>query len=376
MKTLLPIFLLSLLFAYATERTTNGKYLKNEQSYANRVYFFLLVLTLTLPVGLRRMYNDTGAYINSFTKSMDLSRLLVSDELHILGNPAFNIYESLVRSYTDNYHIFLMIPAAFVQYAFASTIRRYSSRFTLGIGLYFCLGSYVLSMAAMKQTIATAIVLLALPFLTEKKFVRYYLLVFLAFLFHTYAIAFAVLPLFINKPWNFRTFLLLLGTLFVMNNFESIIGSFLEYANERGKAVAEYEVFDNAQINIFRVLVYTVVPLSALLLRRYLFYGDYPKQYNVLINMSIISCAFMSLGTVSGANMFGRMGNYFEIGIICSLTWIIERAFSRRSARWIKALASACFLFYFFYAYKIAMDFDAEYRAVTIMEFIQSLLSF
>ena len=74
--------------------------------------------------------------------------------------------------------------------------------------------------------------------------------------------------------------------------------------------------------------------------------------------------------------MFGRMGNYFEIGIICSLTWIIERAFSRRSARWIKALASACFLFYFFYAYKIAMDFDAEYRAVTIMEFIQSLLSF
>ena len=115
--------------------------------------------------------------------------------------------------------------------------------------------------------------------------------------------------------------------------------------------------------------------LSALLLRRYLFYGDYPKQYNVLINMSIISCAFMSLGTVSGANMFGRMANYFEFGMICSLAWIIRRAFTRESARIITIVAVGCFLFYFYYAYKITLDFDEHYRAVTIVQFVQSLFA-
>lgn len=376
MKTLLPIFLLSLFFAYMTERTTSGQYMKDRQSFSNKLFYFLLLLTLTLPVGLRRIYNDTGAYIDNFLNSESLSELLASGNLHILANPAFNIYCSVMRDLTDNYHIFLMLPAILVQYAFVSTIRRYSANFTQGIGLYFCLGSYVLTMAAMKQTIATAIVLLALPSLMDGKTWKYCLLVFLAFLFHTYSIAFLILPLFTDKPWNLRTLLFLAGILIVINNFESVINSFLEYANESGKSVAEYEVFDNAQINLFRVMVYAVVPLMALLLYPYLFRGSYPKHYNVLINMSIISCAVMSLGTINGANMFGRMGNYFEVGIICSAGWIVKRAFESRSARYIGYIATGCFLFYFYYAYAVALDFDAEYRAVSVLDFLLTLIPF
>ena len=376
MKTLLPIFLLSLFFAYMTEKTTSGQYKKDRQDFNNKLFYFLLLLTLILPVGLRRIYNDTGAYINNFLNGASVSELLTSGDLHILSNPAFDIYCSVMRDLTDNYHIYLMLPAILVQYSFVSTIRRYSENFTLGIGLYFCLGSYVLTMAAMKQTIATAIVLLALPSLMDGKTWKYCLLVFLAFLFHTYSIAFLILPLFTKKPWNLRTLLFLSGILIVMTNFESVIGSFLEYANENGKSVAEYEVFDNVQINSFRVLVYAVVPLMSLLLYPYLFRGNYPKHYNLLVNMSIISCAVMSLGTINGANMFGRMGNYFEIGIICSLGWIINKAFESRSARYIGYIATGCFLFFFYYAYAVAKDFDAEYRAITILEFLLTLIPF
>lgn len=374
MKTLLPIFLASLFFAYMTERTTTGQYAKDRQDPNNRLFFFLLLLTLTLPVGLRRIYNDTTAYMLNFYEYPPLMELILSGELHIFSNPLFEIYCSLMHTLTENYHLFFLFPAIFVQYAFASTIRRYSSNFVLGIGLYFCLGTYVLTMAAMKQTIATAIVLMALPSLLEGKLGKYYLLILVAFLFHTYSIAFVILPLFMGRPWNIRTLLFLAGILFVMNNFVQVIGSFLEFANESGKSVAEYEVFDNARINTLRVLVYAVVPLMALLLNRHLFWGYYPRQFNVLINMSIISCAVMSLGTISGANMFGRMANYFEIGIICSLTWIIDRAFERSSAKLVHVIASCCFLFYFYYAYGVAMDFDAEYRAVTVWEFFRTLM--
>ena len=376
MKTLVPILILSLLFAYLTEKTTKGEYGKGiRQSHQNKLFFIILVVILTMPVGLRRIYNDTGMYISHFQDSMTLAQLLASGELHILDNPLFNIYTAFMRSLTDNYHIYFMISALFVQYAYVSFIRKYSSSFTLGIGLYVCLGTYVFSFAAMKQTIAMAFLMLAIPKLLDKKYLQYYLLVLVAFLFHTYAIAFAVLPLFIVKPWSIRTFILL-GIVFVaMLNFEPVIGSFLDYANESGKALAEYEVFDNAQVNIFRVAVYGVVPLMSLVLKPYLFRDNDDRKYNLLIHMSIISFAFMLLGTINGANMFGRMANYFEFGIICSISWTINKAFEKRSARAITVVAAFCFLIYFYYAYKIAMDFDAEYRAISLWEFIQSLFS-
>ena len=377
MKTLLPILLLSILFAWLTERTTEGTFGKgNRQSGTNKFLFLALLTTLVLPVGLRQEYNDTLAYINHFNNSPTLKGLLNSGGLELLGNPAFEIYTAIIRSFTDNYHIYLMLPAVFVQYSFVTTIRRYSSSFTLGIGIYICRGTYLFSMAALKQTIAMAILMLSIPLLIDRKYGKYLLLVFTAFLFHTYALAFLILPLFTQKPWSLRTYAMLFAVLFIMDNFESVIGSFLDYANESGKLLAEYEVFDNVQINTFRVLVYAVVPLSALLFRRYLFRSEEDRPYQLLVNMSIISFSFMLLGTISGANMFGRMANYFEFGIVCTLPWVISKSFERRSARMIGVIAGLCFFAFFAYANLFARDFDAEYRAVSLFEFIVSILPF
>lgn len=373
MQTLLPILIASLFFAYLTEVTTYGKYGQARQFSVNKLFFCCLLLTLAFPVGLRTYYNDTWNYISGFQISPSLRALLASGELSLMQNPAFLVYRSLVRSFTDNYHIFLFIPALFVQYAYIVFIRRYSPSFTLGIAIYFLFGGFVFSLAAMKQTIAMAILLFSVPQLLEKKYVRFYLLVFISFLFHTYAIAFAIMPLFTVKPWSIPTFLLLAVTVFVMTSFESVITAFLDAANETGKTVAEYEVFDNNQINIIRVLVYAVVPLASLVLNSILFSGTYNKDYNLLIHMSIFAFAFMLLGTINGANMFGRMASYFDFGIICSLPWIIKKAFEPRSAKLVYISAIVCFFIYFFYANHINTHFDSQYQSITLIDFIVTL---
>lgn len=375
LKTLIPILLYSVILAYLTERTAVDNRGNIRATAGSKLCFVLLVCVLALPIGLRTSYNDTYAYIKGFRQSMELVELFQSGELHILKNPAFRIYESVMHGLTDNYHIFFMLPAFFTQYAFAKTIQRYAHSFPIGITLYFFLGTYVFSFAALKQTIAMAILALAIPKLLDKKYGQFYLLTFMAFLFHTYAIVFAVLPIFTVKPWGWRTFALLFVVFAVVANFEPVIGSFLDYASEQGKEIAEYEVFDNNQINTFRVAVYAVVPLLSLIFGRYLGTKKGTPAYNLLIHMSIISCAFMILGTVNGANMFGRMANYFEIGMICSLTWIIDRVFTKSSARLIVTVALACFFGYFYYAYRINLDFDANYYSVTILQFIKSLFS-
>ena len=81
----------------------------------------------------------------------------------------------------------------------------------------------------------------------------------------------------------------------------------------------------------------------------------------------------MSLGTISGANMFGRMAQYFEFGMICGLPWMIQKSFEPKSAKFVMSLAACCFFAYFFYAYQINLVFDDHYRAVTIFQFLQSL---
>lgn len=375
MKTLIPILLFSVVLAYLAERTATGNRGTIRATAGSKLCFALLVCVLALPVGLRTSYNDTFAYIKGFQQSPALMELFQTGELHILKNPAFRIYESLVRGLTDNYHAFFLLVAFFTQYAFAKTIQRYAHSFPIGIALYFFLGTYVFAFAAMKQTIAMAILMLALPKLLDKKYLQFYLLTFLAFLFHTYAIAFVVLPLFTVKPWGWRTLLLLFVVFVVVANFESVIGSFLDYANEQGKEIAEYEVFDNNQINTFRVAVYAVVPLLSLIFGRYLGAKKGTPAHNLLIHMSIISCAFMILGTVNGANMFGRMANYFEMGMICSLTWIIDRVFTKSSAKLITVIAMACFFGYFYYAYQINLDFDSGYSSITVFQFIKTLFA-
>lgn len=373
MKTLLPILIFSLFFAYLTEITTCGKFGKVKQSSANRFFFFCLLVSLAVPAGLRTYYNDTWNYINNFLNSPPLSELFLSGQLKLLQNPAFLVFSSLLRSITDNYHIFLMLSAFFVQYSYISFIRRYCASLSLGIAIYFLFGCYVFSLAALKQTIALAILLLAIPKLLDQKYLLYYLLVFIAFLFHTYAIAFAILPLFTVQPWKIHTYILLFAIMFVMVNFQSVIGTFLDVANESGKSVAEYEVFDNNQVNTMRVLVYSVVPILSFVLKDYLFRGNYSKDYHFLIHMAIFSFSIMLLGTINGANMFARMAQYYEFGIICSLPWILSKAFEPRSARLITIAAIGCFFVYFFYANQVALDFDSAYQSITFVQFLQTL---
>lgn len=375
MLKILPIVIGAFFWAWLTQKSTYGKYDRvKRQTTANRIVFFLLVLTLALPSTLCTSYNDTGAYIRAFMQAKPLGRLLASGELHMLRNPMFVIYQSLVKTFTNNHIIFFLIPAFFVQYSYLRFIRRHCDNFLFGVFLYICLGTYIFSLAAMKQTIAMAILLYAVEFLIDRKYGRFFLTVFLAFTFHTYALCFVVLPLFTVKPWTPRTWLMLLAVAVVIANFNTVISSFLDFVNESGKSLAEEEVIGTAGINPIRVMVYAVTPLFALFFRRYLYSGPANRERYILTNMSVLTVSIMSLGLVNAANMFARMGQYFEVGLICSLPWMIEKPFEKSSMRLIYLLAIVCFVGFFCYANLVQIVFDDHFGRYTIAEAVQYLI--
>ena len=88
-------------------------------------------------------------------------------------------------------------------------VQRYTAdgNFAFGLWLFFGIGAYVFSMAAMKQITAMAVLTLAVPALNERKWAKYYIIVALAGLLHTYAFLFVFLPLLTGKPWGGRILL-------------------------------------------------------------------------------------------------------------------------------------------------------------------------
>lgn len=374
MTKILPTVIGALFFAWMTEVSTRGKYGIHKQSPANYIPYFMLIVILSIPVALRQSYNDTGSYIRGFVTALPLSEFLSSGELHILKNPLFYFYESFVRTYTDNYLYFFFLPSFFVQYSYVRFIRRHSPSFFMGIGLYLFLGTYTFSLAAMKQTIAMAILLYAVDALIERKNIRFYLLVFTAFLVHTYALMFLILPLFTVRPWSPRSFLILLATFFVMTNFDSLLGAFIEFANESGKNVSSDEIIGAASINPIRVAVYAVPSIFALLFRRYLFYGRKDREHNIIVNMAFLTVMIMSVGLINAANMFGRMGQYFEFGVICGLPWMLTKPFEKNSERLVYLIAIICFAGYFCYSNLVQLVFDDSYYRYTVLEFFEIVL--
>lgn len=376
MLKLFAVFAASLVLAYISEQNTAAITASGRRYSVLMDWAYLLLVTiLILFAGLRTSYNDTGNYLSGFNQVGDLSSFLSNPQnLNPFKNPLFMFLQSCIKSWTGYGQVLIFAGSAYTQVCFLKFFKRYAPHFTFSIFLYFTLGTFVFSLAALKQVMAMATLTLAFPYLEKKKWLRFYIIVFAAMLLHTYAIIFAILPLFRIRPWGIFTFLILAVTVFVMTRFESAITAFMEQANELGKTLADYEVFADAGINGFRLAVYAVPPLISLVFGAWVLHNT-SEMDNTMIHLSIMSFAFMLLGTQAGANMFGRMGNYFEFGTICCLPWMLKKTFNRRSYRLVSAVACVCFMGFFVYANAIHGNFGTEYNSITIFKFIGNLLA-
>ena len=94
------------------------------------------------------------------------------------------------------------------------------------------------------------------------------------------------------------------------------------------------------------------------------------KEY-LFLHMSIVSFMFMLLASIDGANIFGRMARYFEIGLVYMYPWTLQHLFSGKTRSVAKFAYVVCFFVFFAYGY---WDFSSGYHAITLLQFIKSLV--
>lgn len=337
------------------------------------IFMIVVIVWMTCFSFLRTNYNDTMTYRLHFMESESVADYFArSGLLDWTGNPLSELYRDVVRDATTNYHIYFFFPAFLSSFAVVKLFKRYSVNPAFSLLIFFSIGTYVMYIAALKQCFAMFFLLLALPYAVDRKYMRFYLLVFVAMLFHTHAFMFAIVPLLFGKPWGKVTIVFFLAALFAMATYDATLGAFMEYAQSMGALVAEIEVFDNNSINVLRVVVYWVPAMLALAFRKRLF-SNSTRVENLFVNMSMISAFILMIGLVQAANLFARMAAYFEIATAISLPWMIKKLFTKRSARAVTICAAILYFGYFLYEFGVSKDFGNNYSAISLWQFVTSL---
>lgn len=371
MKTILIILFIVVILSHMSQ-VSSLRYKEinssNNKSVHMDFYLVCLIIFLTLLAGLRISYNDTGSYIMGYNAADSFETFMSNPEnLKITSNPLFYGLQSFCHMYIKNVNTFFIICALFENTLLIRFIKRHtrSSDFTFSMFVYTCLGMVMFSLAAQKQILAMSVLTLALDKLFEKKYIKYYLIVLIAGLLHTYAFMFLFLPLFDTELWSLRTYLLVFLTLIFMYTFQTSIEALLKIADQVGKSIDSSSIY-NSGMNRFRVMVYGVVPVLS-----FLFKGRFRNHLNredrLFVQMSIISFMLMLLGTINGANLFGRSAYYFSLGFICVLPSIIKCLFNRTSSKIIIAVALLCFTLFYCYDNK---GFKYDYRYKSIIEYL------
>ena len=339
------------------------------------VYMVIIIVWMTCFSFLRTKYNDTGNYIGGFLSAQSVEEGFANGTFtDWSGNPLSMLYRSVIREITDNYHIYFFFPAFISSFAVVKLCKNFSVNPAFSLVVFYSIGTYVMYIAALKQCLAMFFLLMALPYALEKKYVKFYILTFVAVLFHTHAFMFFIIPLLTRKPWSKVTWIMLGCVLFAMATYKVTLGAFMEYAQSLGAFVAEDEVFDGHQINVIRVLVYWVPAVFSFIFREKLF-SDSSKTEDLFANISITSALILTIGLVEGANLYARMAGYFEIATAITLPWMITKLFSKQSVRFVFVIAMALYFGYFFYEFAVVKDFGNNYAAISLREFLANLFN-
>lgn len=323
-----------------------------------------LILILVFVCGLRTRYNDTGNYIEGFLNGPALDTV-IGQELTLGDCPGFVYLQAAARTVTDNPHLFIMLCALLSIAPVLLFVKLYSSDFFMSSFLYVTSGYFLFSLAAIKQSIAIAIAIWAIPLYHKKKYFLAVLIVLLAALFHPYVLLYLALPLLTGKPWGINTLFIALVIGGVAIFFQPSLQMMLGLAESLGDDFSE-ESFVGAGINIFRVLVYAMTPLLSLIFLDRV-RQDEDKHQHTFINVAILCFGIMFLALFGTANLIGRVALYFSFALMLSLPYIFNRL-EKKSGMALSGIAMIMYFAYYLYANR-----DIVYGQISPEEFFTTL---
>lgn len=377
MFKILPIVLCGVFLAflsdnqskYALDDYNRKVYIKKE-----KLFYFIMAVLFAVFVGLRTRGNDTFAYRHTYENlAVDLSDIAHIDWLKISEAPGFQCYCILLKILGASTQDYLMLTALITIGIYLWFIKKHTCNISLSIFYFITMGVYDFTMAAIKQTMSVAFLLLATDNAINKKWTKFMLWVIIAELFHPYAFIYLIVPFVTFRPWSKRTYCLLVGAVVIpmlmtqlMSAVDSVTGMF-------GYSYGENE-FSGEGVNIFRVLVVWVPLILSFLKRNQLLRSD-DRTMNIIVNMMMVNAVIMFIGLFGTANYFARLANYFLIFQTIALPWLLG-LFAKNDRKVLTVMSVIGFSAYYVYSVGIVHGgFDQNYDFMSIFDYLRSVFN-
>lgn len=313
---------------------------------------FLVIAVLTYVAAVRpRDFIDTRSYYNHYTRETGTWNSIVGIARGTGKDKGFYILTAVLKAILgDHVQLYLGVISGISLFLVFAVYRKHSCNFLISTFLFIASGEYVQwTHNGIRQFVAVSIVFAATDLLLRKRYVLYSIVVLFASLFHGSALV--ALPMLIvvpGKPWNMKAILMMLG-IFALCSSSTLLNDLLSSVMENTQYANDVDtLMSTGGTNAFRVMVFAIPPLLALMFRGPITRLDLPR-INLSVNMSIVSLGIYIISMFTSGIYIGRVPIYFSLHNYLLLPWIIDRFFEKNSAKLIYLLLIICYMGFYYY---------------------------
>lgn len=164
-------------------------YMEKSTKDTKKVYAFFSFLLLFLIMGFRdpSVGTDIQAYLYRYNYETPNLKTFIS-EFNLISffteEGGFKLLNSILKTLRFNDLHYVMFYSLVFSLSFVLFYYKYSKNVFISILLYITIGNFAMSMTGLRQTMAIIIVLYSFKYITERKFLKFLLLVIMASTFH------------------------------------------------------------------------------------------------------------------------------------------------------------------------------------------------
>ena len=300
---------------------------KNSYEQRRKFYIWFVTVLLTFHSGLRNwaVGADTYQYYIIWGNTRETSWKDLIDDFIIGGgkDPFYNLFQKVIQIFSENYQVFLIIVAVIFMSVLGNFVLKNTSRISHAVLAFMIYMGYFygfFSITGIRQTLATALLLISYEYLKKQKLIHFVLLVLAGALFHITALVF--LPLyFVAKIENPRFVFgsAIFGFPFFMIFKNQLAILFLKYSTleDRFEAYAsQYHLGGSFVLTAFQVFL---AIYALILIKKVLKLGH--KTY-IMYNTFALALFFLPLQWVNPSA--GRIAQYFAIIIMVWIPYLLD----------------------------------------------------
>lgn len=326
-----------------------------------RWYWFsaiLLVLPYVLWAAYRPFTGDTGAYSRRFLVAPSRFEDIPNYMLTRKKDRGFELLIAVLKCLgVPNYQTMFLIFAAFQMWCMVYTFRRYSPNFWISFFLFIVSTDYISWMFnGIRQFTAVCMSFAALRLLVERKYVRFSMVILLAYTIHASVLVMIPLAFIMQgSALNRKTLMTIVFAVLCIpfiDRFTPLLEQMLSDTQYGDVMSNEIWTTDDGT-NLFRVMVYSVPAIITILGYPYVV-GSKDPVMNLCMNASVVTASVYLISSVTSGVYVGRLPIYTTLHGYIVLPWVVDQVFEKQTAKLMKVLMICCYLAFFYYQMHIA----------------------